>query len=65
MYKLVETVQTSDQKTMPFSVTVQQISSTVVVTRRIDIVVNQYKIALIPGLVWEIRVTFNCITFLY
>lgn len=56
MYKLVETVQIADQKKMPFSVTVQQVSSTVVVTRRININVAQYKIALIPGLLWEIRV---------
>lgn len=55
VYTLVETVQNISQK-MPFSVTVQQVSSTVVVTRRINIVIAQYKIALLPGLQWEIRV---------
>lgn len=55
VYTLVETVQNITQK-MPFSVTVQQVSSTVVVTRRINIVIAQYKIALLPGLQWEIRV---------
>lgn len=57
MYKLVETVKIADQKKMPFSVTVQQVSSTFAVTRRININVAQYKIALIPGLLWEIRVS--------
>lgn len=56
MYKLVEAVQIANQKMMPFSVTVQQVSSAVVVTRRINIAIAQYKIAMIPGLVWEIRV---------
>ncbi|XP_017309111.2 IgGFc-binding protein isoform X2 [Ictalurus punctatus] len=56
VYKLVETVKIADQKKMPFSVTVQQVSSTFAVTRRININVAQYKIALIPGLLWEIRV---------
>lgn len=55
MYTLVKTVQTADQKKMPFSVTVQQLS-TVVVKRRINIAINQYRIDLIPGLLWEIRV---------
>lgn len=60
-YTLVETVQTASQN-IPFSVTVQQVSSAIVVTRRINIVVGQYKIALNPGLPWEIRVIFfNCI----
>ncbi|XP_026780753.3 IgGFc-binding protein isoform X1 [Pangasianodon hypophthalmus] len=56
VYKLVETVQTAIQTKMPFSVTVQQVSSAIVITRRINIVIAQYKIALIPGLLWEIRV---------
>ncbi|KAM9436504.1 IgGFc-binding protein [Clarias gariepinus] len=56
VYKLVEAVQIANQKMMPFSVTVQQVSSAVVVTRRINIAIAQYKIAMIPGLVWEIRV---------
>lgn len=65
VYKLVETVKTVDQNKMPFSVTVQQISSTIMVKRRIDIVVNQYKITLIPDLQWEIRVTYLIAFYLY
>lgn len=57
LYTLVKTVLTKDQR-MQFSVTVQQVSSTVVVTRRINIVIGQYKIDLIPGLQWEIRVIY-------
>ncbi|XP_062841259.1 IgGFc-binding protein-like [Trichomycterus rosablanca] len=57
IYKLVEMGQTGDMKKIPFSVMVQQISSAidVMVTRRVDIVVAQYKIALIPGLLWKIK----------
>ncbi|KAI5092346.1 IgGFc-binding protein isoform X3 [Silurus meridionalis] len=56
VYKLVETVPNATQIRMPFSVTVQQVSTTVVITRRINIAIAQYNIALIPGLLWEIRV---------
>lgn len=67
VYKMVEMVQI-DQKRIPFCVSVQQLSSLAetVVTREINIVVAEYKISLIPGLLWEIRVIclthfFSCI----
>lgn len=53
LYTMVKTILT-DQK-MHFSVTVQQVS-TVVVTRRINIVIGQYRFDMIPGLQWAIRV---------
>ncbi|XP_060756598.1 IgGFc-binding protein-like [Neoarius graeffei] len=56
LYRLVETVQTADVKIIPFSVTVQEVSSDIVVTRRININLDDYMIALIPGHPWEIRV---------
>ncbi|KAL7840269.1 hypothetical protein AOLI_G00255920 [Acnodon oligacanthus] len=58
VYRMVEIIQTGDQKQIPFSVSVQQLSSlgAAVITRKIDIIVAAYKITLIPGLLWEIRV---------
>ncbi|XP_060756261.1 IgGFc-binding protein-like isoform X2 [Neoarius graeffei] len=56
VYRLVETVQTEDQKLMPFNVTVQELSSDIVVTRRLNIDIDNYMIGLIPGHPWEIRV---------
>ncbi|XP_076869232.1 IgGFc-binding protein isoform X2 [Brachyhypopomus gauderio] len=47
-----------DKRNVPFSVTVQQLSSAkeAVVTRRIDIEVAGYHISLLPRVLWEIRV---------
>ncbi|XP_017564177.2 IgGFc-binding protein-like [Pygocentrus nattereri] len=58
VYRMVEIIQIGDQKQIPFSVSVQQLSSLgeAMITRKIDIVVATYKITLIPGLLWEIRV---------
>ncbi|XP_026887459.2 IgGFc-binding protein [Electrophorus electricus] len=56
VYRLVEVVLSKDQKKVPFSVTVQSSAKETVVTRRIDVVVAEYHISLLPGLLWEIRV---------
>ncbi|XP_066518523.1 IgGFc-binding protein [Hoplias malabaricus] len=58
VYRMVEMVQTADQKRIPFSVSVQQQSSIgeAVITRKINIVVAEYNIEMLPGLLWEIRV---------
>ncbi|KAI4893837.1 hypothetical protein NFI96_020826 [Prochilodus magdalenae] len=58
VYTMVETIQSEDQKRIPFSVSVQQLSSPeeALITRKVNIEVAGYEIELIPGLPWEIRV---------
>ncbi|XP_049323399.1 IgGFc-binding protein [Astyanax mexicanus] len=58
VYRMVEMVQIVDLKRTPFSVSVQQLSALgeVIVTRKVNVVIDGYSIALLPGLLWEIRV---------
>ncbi|XP_051955226.1 IgGFc-binding protein [Xyrauchen texanus] len=57
-YRMAETAQKKNEEITSFRVLVKQLSSSEekVITRRVDIQIDQYKISLLPGYIWEIQV---------
>ncbi len=58
-YRLAETAQGKDEDMSFFSVLVKQLSSSeIVLTRRVEIQIEQTTITLLPGHIWEVQVMY-------
>ncbi len=62
-YRLAETAQGKDEDMSFFSVLVKQLSSSeTVLTRRVEIQIEQTTITLLPGHIWEVQVMYWLLT---